>query len=157
MPFAEHHYPFENEEELGKRFPSGDFVAEYIAQTRTWFYYMHAISGIIFDEVSFKNVVTTGNILVEDGSKMSKSKGNYTDPLTNLDKYRADALRYYLMASPVMQAEDIKFSDEEIKDAHNKIINILPTPLNFLSCMRKIMTERRKAKTATMFLINGFL
>ena len=146
MPFAEHHYPFENEEELGKRFPSGDFVAEYIAQTRTWFYYMHAISGIIFDEVSFKNVVTTGNILVEDGSKMSKSKGNYTDPLANLDKYGADALRYYLMASPVMQAEDIKFSDEEIKDAHNKIINILLNTFKFFELYEKDYDRKTKSE-----------
>lgn len=131
MPFAEYHYPFKNKDEAGKRFPSGDFVAEYIAQTRTWFYYMHAISGIIFDDASFKNVVTTGNILAEDGSKMSKSKGNYTDPLANLDKYGADALRYYLMTSPVMQAEDVKFTDEEIKDAHNKIINILLNTFKF--------------------------
>lgn len=131
MPFAEYHYPFENKEEEGKRFPLGDFVAEYIAQTRTWFYYMHAISGIIFDDASFKNVITTGNILAEDGSKMSKSKGNYTDPLANLDKYGADALRYYLMTNPVMQAEDVKFADEEIKDVHNKIINILLNALKF--------------------------
>ena len=131
MSFAEFHYPFENKEELGKRFPSGDFVTEYIAQTRTWFYYMHAISGILFDDVSFKNVITTGNILAEDGSKISKSKGNYTDPMLNMDKYGADALRYYLMTSPVMQAEDIKFMDEEIKDAHNKVINILLNTFKF--------------------------
>ena len=131
MPFAEYHYPFENEKELGSRFPSGDFVTEYVAQTRTWFYYMHTISGILFDDASFKNVITTGTILAEDGSKMSKSKGNYTDPMLNMDKYGADALRYYLMTSPIMQAEDIKFADEEIKDAHNKVINILLNTFNF--------------------------
>ncbi|KKT20910.1 MAG: Isoleucine-tRNA ligase [Parcubacteria group bacterium GW2011_GWB1_43_8] len=130
MPFAEYHYPFENKEQFEKRFP-GDFVAEYVAQTRTWFYYMHAIAGIIFGDVSFKNVISTGNILGEDGTKMSKSKGNYTDPMINMDKYGADALRYYLMTSPVMQAEDIKFMDEEIKDAHNKVINILLNTFKF--------------------------
>ncbi|MDE1988663.1 MAG: class I tRNA ligase family protein [Patescibacteria group bacterium] len=131
MPFAEYHYPFENKKELGRRFPSGDFVSEYIAQTRTWFYYMHAISAMLFDDVSFKNVITTGNILAEDGGKMSKSKGNYTDPMENLDKYGADALRFYLMASPVMRAEDIKFTDEEIKDAQNKTVNILLNVFKF--------------------------
>src|SRR3989339_47994 len=130
MPFAEYHYPFENKEQFEKRFP-GDFVAEYVAQTRTWFYYMHAIAGIIFGDVSFKNVISTGNILGEDGTKMSKSKGNYTDPMINMDKYGADALRYYLMTSPIMQAEDIKFADEEIKDAHNKVINILLNTFKF--------------------------
>src|SRR3989344_3152034 len=105
MPFAEYHYPFENKETFEQRFP-GDFIAEYIAQTRTWFYYMHAVGVLQFGKASFKNVVTTGNILAEDGSKMSKSKGNYTDPLINLDKFGADTLRYYLMSSVVMQAED---------------------------------------------------
>ena len=124
MPFAEYHYPFENKEEF-EGHQVGDFVAEYIAQTRTWFYYMHAIAGMLFDDVSFKNVVTTGTILAKDGSKMSKSKGNYTDPMENLDKYGADALRYYLLTSVVMQAEDVKFNDEEIKEVHGKIINIL--------------------------------
>ena len=130
MPFAEYHYPFENKEQFEKMFP-GDFVAEYIAQTRTWFYYMHAIAGMIFGDASFKNVVSTGNILGEDGAKMSKSKGNFTDPMINMDKFGADALRYYLMASPVMQAEDIKFSDNEVKETHGKIINILWNTFKF--------------------------
>lgn len=124
MPFAEFNYPFDNKEEFEKRFP-GDFIAEYIAQTRTWFYYMHVIGTALFDSVSFKNVVTTGNVLAGDGSKMSKSKGNYTDPLINLDRLGADALRLYLMGSVVMQAEDMSFKDEEYKENHNRVINIL--------------------------------
>ncbi|MCK6462624.1 MAG: class I tRNA ligase family protein [Candidatus Pacebacteria bacterium] len=136
MPFAEYHYPFENKKEFEKRFP-GDFVAEYIAQTRTWFYYMHAIAAILFGDVSFKNVVSTGTILAEDGSKMSKSKGNYTDPLVNLDKFGADALRYYLMASPVMQGEDVRFSDNDLKEARNKVINILWNTFKFFDLYKK--------------------
>ena len=136
MPFAEYHYPFENKEQFEKRFP-GDFVTEYIAQTRTWFYYMHAIAAMLFDDVSFKNVISTGNILAEDGAKMSKSKGNYTDPMLNMDKFGADALRYYLMTSPVMQAEDIKFNDDEIKDAHNKLLNILLNTFKFFELYQK--------------------
>ena len=123
MPFAEWHYPFENKEEFEKRFP-GDFIAEYIAQTRTWFYYMHALSIALFDSISFKNVVTTGNVLAHDGSKMSKSKGNYTDPMANFDKFGADALRLYMMGSVVMQAEDITFKDEDYRENHNRVINI---------------------------------
>ena len=73
MPFAEYHYPFENKEQFEKDFP-GDFVTEYIAQTRTWFYYMHAIATMLFDDVSFKNVISTGNILAEDGAKMSSQR-----------------------------------------------------------------------------------
>lgn len=124
MPFAELHYPTENKKEFESRFP-GDFIAEYIAQTRTWFYYMHVMSTALFDSISFKNVVTTGNVLAHDGSKMSKSKGNYTDPMENFDKYGADALRLYMMGSVVMQAEDITFKDEDYKENYNRVINIL--------------------------------
>ena len=130
MPFAEYHYPFENKKEFEARFP-GDFVAEYIAQTRTWFYYSHAVAVALFNNISFKNVVTTGNVLAADGSKMSKSKGNYTDPLILLDTIGADAFRYYLMSSVVMQAEDMFFKDEEIKEIHNRLINILANSFNF--------------------------
>ncbi|MDO8565464.1 MAG: class I tRNA ligase family protein [bacterium] len=130
MPFAEYHYPFENKKEFESRFP-GDFVAEYIAQTRTWFYYMHAIAVTLFGDVAFKNVVSTGNVQAKDGSKMSKSKGNYTDPLILLDSIGADAFRYYLMSSVVMQAEDMLFKDEEVKEVHNRLINILWNAFGF--------------------------
>lgn len=124
MPFAELHYPFENQELFKKRAP-GDFVSEYIAQTRAWFYYMHAISVSLFDRAPFKNVVTTGTILAADGAKLSKSKGNYTDPYVLFDTYGADAFRYYLMGSVVMQAEDLTFRDEEVKEAQNRVVNML--------------------------------
>src|SRR3989338_5509333 len=121
MPFAEYHYPFEDEKTFKKHFPA-DFIAEYIAQTRTWFYYMHAVATLLFDNISFRNVLTTGTILAEDGSKMSKSKGNYTDPIVNLDLFGADALRYYLMSSVVMQAEDIRFINDEVRQVHNQVL-----------------------------------
>jgi isoleucyl-tRNA synthetase len=139
MPFAQHHYPFEGSDvfepsggffKKQKGYP-GDFVAEYIAQTRTWFYYMHAVSVMQFGSASFKNVVTTGNILAEDGAKMSKSKGNYTDPFKNLDSFGADALRYYLMSGVVMQAEDTRFVDAEVREVHNRVINILWNTFKF--------------------------
>ncbi len=145
MPFAESHYPFENKEQFEKRFP-GDFVAEYVAQTRTWFYYMHAIAGMLFGDASFKNVISTGNILGEDGTKMSKSKGNFTDPMLNMDKFGADALRYYLMVCPVMQAEDIKFSDNELKETHGKIINILWNSFKFYGLYKQEYDEKTKAE-----------
>ena len=145
MPFAEYHYPFENKEQFEKRFP-GDFVAEYVAQTRTWFYYMHAIAGMLFGGVSFKNVVSTGTILAEDGSKISKSKGNYTDPMLNMNKFGADALRYYLMASPVMQSEDVCFSDSELKEIHSKIINILWNTFKFFDLYKAEYDGKTKVK-----------
>ena len=151
MPFAEYHYPFENKEEFEKRFP-GDFIAEYIAQTRTWFYYMHTIAAILFDDISFKNVITTGNILAEDGSKMSKSKGNYTDPIINLNIYGADALRYYLTTSVVMQAEDIKFTNNEIKEAQNKVINLLFNTVKFYDLYKDGRNEKISYKNSKNIL-----
>ncbi|PIR82706.1 hypothetical protein COU20_00810 [Candidatus Kaiserbacteria bacterium CG10_big_fil_rev_8_21_14_0_10_59_10] len=124
MPFAEYHYPFNGKEEFEARAPA-DFIAEYIAQTRTWFYYMHAMSVLLFGRLAFKSVVTTGTILAADGSKMSKSKGNYTDPLHIMQRYGADALRFYLMGSVVMQAEDLNFRDEDVRDAANKMVGML--------------------------------
>ncbi len=124
MPFAEYHYPFENKGEFEKRAP-GDFIAEYIAQTRTWFYYMHAMGVLLFDRLAFRNVVSTGTILASDGEKISKSKRNYTDPIELIDRYGSDALRFYLMSSTVMQAEDVRFRDEDVRDAHNRIVGML--------------------------------
>ena len=124
MPFAEHHYPFENKELFESHFP-GDFISEYVGQTRTWFYYMLVVSGILFDEASFKNVVVTGNVQADDGQKMSKSLGNYTDPLLNIDRFGADALRYYLMANPIMVGEDVAFRDDELKEIYQRLLNIL--------------------------------
>ena len=130
MPFAEYHYPMKNRGEFEKRSP-GDFVAEYIAQTRTWFYYMHALSVALFDHQAFKNVVSTGTILASDGTKMSKSKGNYTDPLILIDKYGADAYRYYMMSSVVMAGEDVSFRDDDVKDVYQRIVNILWNVVTF--------------------------
>jgi len=124
MPFAAEHYPHENEEAVERRYP-GDFISEYIAQTRTWFYYMHALGVLLFNAPSFKNCVTTGNIQAADGAKMSKSKGNYTDPLEDMDKYGADAARFYMLGSVVMAGEDVAFKDEELREAHNRFVNML--------------------------------
>jgi len=130
MPFAELHYPFENKEVFEARFP-GEYIGEYIAQTRAWFYYMHAMAGLLFDEVSFKNVVCTGTILNEKGEKLSKSKMNYTDPRLIIEQYGVDALRYYLMTSVVMEAENLLFNEREVKEVYNKVINILWNVVTF--------------------------
>lgn len=130
MPFAEWHYDFENKEIFEARFP-GQYIAEYIAQTRTWFYYMHALAVILFDDISFENVVTTGTILNEKGEKLSKSKRNFTDPWVIIEQYGMDALRYYLMTSVVMQAENVFFNDREVRDVYNKVINTLWNVMTF--------------------------
>lgn len=130
MPFAELHYPFENKALFKKRFP-GQYIAEYIAQTRTWFYYMHVMGALLFDSVAFENVVTTGTVLNEKGEKMSKSRKNFPDPWEIINRYGMDALRFYLMSSPVMAAEDLFFDEREVKEARNKIINTIVNVVEF--------------------------
>lgn len=123
MPYAAVHYPFENKEAFEKTYPA-DFISEYVAQVRTWFYYMHVMGTVLFNKAPFKNVVVTGTILAEDGSKMSKSKNNFPDPQKIFDEYGADALRFYLMNSPLMRAEDINFNETSLKDVYRKVIVI---------------------------------
>lgn len=133
MLFAAEHYPFagkEADERTKSRIPA-DFVAEYIAQTRTWFYYMHVVSTMLFNHEPFKNVVTTGTILAADGQKMSKSKKNYPDPWELFNKYGVDTIRFYLLGSSVMKSEDLNFSDAEIREASNRIFGRLRNVLSF--------------------------
>ncbi len=124
MPFAEYHYPFENKELFESRYPA-QFVAEYIAQTRAWFYVMHVLNLELFGKAPFDNVVTTGTILAEDGSKMSKSKNNYPDPWETVNKYGVDSLRLYLMNSSVMQADNLNFSLKDLEVLHRKVTLLL--------------------------------
>ncbi len=130
MPFAEYHYPFDQKQVFERRFP-GQFVAEYIAQTRAWFYVMHVIGYNLFGKAPFENVVTTGTILAEDGSKMSKSKNNYPDPWKVIEQYGVDALRFYLMNSPVMSADNLNFSERELGVVYRKNILILWNVFNY--------------------------
>ncbi|TVU08293.1 hypothetical protein EJB05_41693 [Eragrostis curvula] len=108
MPYAYIHYPFENRELFEKNFP-GNFVAEGLDQTRGWFYTLMVLSTALFGKPAFKNLICNGLVLAEDGKKMSKSKKNYPSPTELLDEYGADALRLYLINSPVVRAESLRF------------------------------------------------
>ncbi len=120
MPFAQFHYPFENREKLEANFP-GDFIVEYIGQVRAWFYYVHAVNVALFGTHAFKNVIVTGNVAGNDGRKMSKSYGNYTDPNELMDKFSADSLRYLLLSSPLLSGEDFALQDKEVGDVARKL------------------------------------
>jgi len=120
MPFAQFHYPFENKEKFEANFP-GDFIVEYIGQVRAWFYYMHAMNIALFGENSFKNVIVTGNVAGNDGRKMSKSYGNYTDPNELMDEFSADSLRFLLASSPLLNGEDFALQDKEVGDVARKL------------------------------------
>jgi len=141
MPFGELHAPFENQELFNARFPS-DFVVEYIPQTRAWFYVMHVVSTILFGKAPFKNVLTTGTILAEDGAKMSKSKQNYPDPNIVIEKYGADALRFYFLTSPVVGGEDINFSPSAIAEVSRKVNMLLYNVWSFYRLYDKGIPRR---------------
>ena len=130
MPFAELHYPFENKELFKERFPA-QFISEYIAQTRGWFYTLHVLSVGLFEKPSFLNAVTTGTIAGGDGRKMSKSLGNFTDPNILVDKYGADAFRFYLMQSPLMEGENLNFLDKDLETIHKGMFRMLWNSYSF--------------------------
>lgn len=120
MPFAQFHYPFENVEKFEANFP-GDFISEYVGQVRAWFYYLHAVNVGIFGKSSFKNVIVTGTVSGNDGRKMSKSFGNYTDPNDLMDTYSADALRFLFLSSPLLNGEDFSLIDKDVADISRKL------------------------------------
>jgi len=123
MPFAVQKYPFENQDTFHQQYPA-QFVSEYIAQTRAWFYTMHVISTALFDQPPFENVLTTGTIMAEDGNKMSKSKKNYPDPMVVINTYGVDSLRLYLMSSPIMKGENLNFSEKDVADIRRQVLVI---------------------------------
>jgi len=112
MPYAQVHYPFENQEKFKNSFPA-DFITEYTGQLRAWFYVTHVISNLLFDSISFKNVLVSGVVMGNDGRKMSKNLGNYPDPKDSITKLGADSLRLYLMGSPIVVGQDISVSEED--------------------------------------------
>jgi isoleucyl-tRNA synthetase len=120
MPFAQFHYPFENVEKFEQNFP-GDFIVEYIGQVRAWFYYVHAVNVGLFGQNAYKNVITTGNLMGDDGRKLSKSLKNFTDPNILMDQFSADSLRFLLLSSPVLAGEDFVVSDKEVGDVARKL------------------------------------
>lgn len=132
MPYAEKHYPFENKEQFDATFPA-QFIAEGVDQTRAWFYYQHVIGTGIKDSNAFQNVVVNGIVLAEDGKKMSKKLKNYPDPMEILNKYGSDVLRYYLLSSPVVAAENLNFSERDMSDIQRNVFRMLWNSYSFFT------------------------
>ena len=129
MPYASRHYPFENLQDIDKgRFFPSDFIAEGVEQTRGWFYSLIVLNTALFGKAPYKHVVVNGTILAEDGRKMSKSLNNYPPLAPTIEKYGADALRYFLLSSPAVKAEEMNFSekslDEIVKKHFNRLYNV---------------------------------
>ena len=131
MPFAQLHYPFENQAKFEQNYPA-DFIVEYIGQVRAWFYYVHAVNAALaeigaFGEAgtqhknAYSNVITTGVVAGNDGRKMSKSLGNFTDPNELMDKFSADSLRFLLLSSPLLNGEDFALHDKDVGDVARKL------------------------------------
>jgi isoleucyl-tRNA synthetase len=121
MPFAQVHYPFENQEWFENHYP-GDFIVEYIGQTRGWFYTLHVLATALFDRPAFANCVSHGIVLGDDGQKMSKSLRNYPDPMKVFDTYGADAMRWYLLSSSILRGGDFSVTESGIKETVRQIL-----------------------------------
>ncbi len=133
MPYAQVHYPFENKELIdNKKYFPADFIAEGVDQTRGWFFTLHAIATMNFDSVAYKNVVSNGLVLDKNGNKMSKRLGNAVDPFTTLDKYGADATRWYMIANAAPW-DNLKFNEDGITDVQRQLFGTLYNTYGFYS------------------------
>ncbi|KAF0976037.1 hypothetical protein FDP41_004713 [Naegleria fowleri] len=141
MPYAQNHYPFENAEKFKNTFPA-DFIAEGLDQTRGWFYTLLVLGTALFDTCPFQNVIVNGLVLAEDGSKMSKSKKNYPDPKLVIDEHGSDALRLYLINSPVVRAEPLKFKEAGVRDVVKDVLLQWYNAYRFfVQAVRRYVTE----------------
>ncbi len=137
MPYAQNHYPFEKKGEFEESFPA-DFIAEGIDQTRGWFYTLTVLSAALFKKPAFKNIIVNGIILAEDGNKMSKRLKNYPDPELVINKYGADAIRLYMLNSPAVRAEDLRFSEKGVEHVLRGVLIPFWNSFVFLSTYAKI-------------------
>jgi isoleucyl-tRNA synthetase len=136
MPYCQWHYPFENKELFEKKFPA-DFIAEGVDQTRGWFFTLHAIATMLFDNVAFKTVVSNGLVLDKEGNKMSKRLGNAVDPFDTIEKYGADATRWYMLTN-AQPWDNLKFDEEGIKEVQRKFFGTLYNTYNFFALYANI-------------------
>ncbi len=147
MPYAQNHYPFENEEKTLETFPA-DFIAEGLDQTRGWFYTLHVLASALFGKPAFKNVIVNGIILAEDGNKMSKRLKNYPDPKKVIDEYGADAIRLFLLSSPAVAASDLRFSEKGVEQVIRQVLIPLWNANVFLSTYANIYNWKPEEKFA---------
>ena len=157
MPFAQLHYPFENKERFDANFP-GDFIVEYVAQTRGWFYTLMVLSTALFDRAPFKNCICHGVVLGDDHQKMSKRLKNYPDPMEVFDNFGADALRWYMLSSPVMSGGDIAVSrDADIGKAMRQAILPIWNAYYFFTLYANIDGVKAKARTDQKGVLDRYI
>ncbi|HLV58735.1 MAG TPA: isoleucine--tRNA ligase, partial [Natronosporangium sp.] len=156
MPFAQVHYPFENREWFEHHYP-GDFIVEYIAQTRGWFYTLHVLATALFDRPAFRNCVAHGILLGSDGRKMSKSLRNYPDVYDVFDSYGADAMRWLLMSAPVLRGGDMAVTEAAIRDSVRQVLLPLWNVWYFFSLYANAEGYRAQRRTDSTHLLDRYV
>jgi len=156
MPFAQVHYPFENQEWFENHHP-GDFIVEYIGQTRGWFYTLHVLATALFDRPAFSNCVSHGIILGDDGQKMSKSLRNYPDPMKVFDQHGADAMRWYLLSSSILRGSDFAVTQEGIRDTVRQVMLPLWNSWYFLTLYANAESTQGKLRTDSPHVLDRYI
>ncbi|GIE29772.1 isoleucine--tRNA ligase [Actinoplanes italicus] len=156
MPFAQVHYPFENKDWFEHHYP-GDFIVEYIGQTRGWFYTMHVLATALFDRPAFRNCLSHGILLGEDGRKMSKSLRNYPDVYRVFDSYGSDAMRWMLMSSPVLRGGDMPVTEPAIRDSVRQVLLPLWNVWYFFSLYANASDYEAKTRTDSTHLLDRYV
>ncbi len=156
MPFAQFHYPFENEQWFEDHFPA-DFIVEYINQTRGWFYTMHVLATALFDRPAFQNVICHGILLAEDGTKLSKKMRNYTEPTEIFDRQGSDALRWYLMSANILRGGDMRISDRGIDDVVRQVLLPIWNAYSFFTLYANVDGYRAEFRTDATGLLDRYL
>ncbi|GIF37342.1 isoleucine--tRNA ligase [Actinoplanes xinjiangensis] len=156
MPFAQVHYPFENKDWFEHHYP-GDFIVEYIGQTRGWFYTMHVLATALFDRPAFRNCLSHGILLGEDGRKMSKSLRNYPDVYRVFDTYGSDAMRWMLMSSPVLRGGDMPVTEPAIRDSVRQVLLPLWNVWYFFSLYANASGHEARLRTDSQHLLDRYV
>lgn len=156
MPFAQVHYPFENREWFESHYP-GDFIVEYIGQTRGWFYTLHVLATALFDRPSFASCVSHGIVLGDDGAKMSKSLRNYPDPMMVFDSHGADAMRWYLLSSPILRGGDFSVTDVGMRDTVRQVLLPMWNSFYFLSLYANAENKSGSVRTTSPHVLDRYV
>jgi isoleucyl-tRNA synthetase len=156
MPFAQVHYPFENTEWFEQHYP-GDFIVEYIGQTRGWFYTLHVLATALFDRPAFSTCVSHGIVLGDDGQKMSKSLRNYPDPMVVFDTYGADAMRWYLLSSAILRGADFSVTEAGIRETVRQVLLPLWNSWYFLGLYANAEGVTGKVRTDSTHVLDRYI
>jgi isoleucyl-tRNA synthetase len=156
MPFAQVHYPFENADWFDSHYP-GDFIVEYIGQTRGWFYTLHVLATALFDRPAFRSCVSHGIILGSDGQKMSKSLRNYPDVNEVFDTYGSDAMRWFLMASPILRGGNLVVNEPSVRDAVRQAILPLWNSYYFFALYANAESYQARSSTASEHVLDRYI